>query len=414
MKRKSLFLISEILLYVSAFIWFFISACNFALSNSMFYLFCALGFLSVCVGLSGSTLKERVKNGEIADKDKKLLIVYACLSIVSPVSTVLYIIILVKNCGAQDEKGEEKAEKPVKEKIKKPWYKRLNFIVSVVAVCTILLSCFSAMCFETSLFSVKVTDFTLTKQMTEKYNSEPLNGVSWVIESDSLSYTVTSYVPKTATADNPAPTIFVMPGFTRTRTTMAQYAVEMSKRGAVVFVIDPGCQGGTTYSGYKENGEMISSTVGANGLNYLVQYVYENTYDYPFVDRERFGAIGHSAGGGNVCDTAEEFAGYNYGDSIIKSLYISGYIKTSSANRYKNLRCNAGLSYAYYDEGEYRYQSDTTSFAVIAYRFVNEVYYSSSNSPLTVPIEEVEYDYGYGNMEDGTYRIIHREKTNHC
>lgn len=414
-KRKLLFTLSEIFLYVSAFIWFFISACNYALSNSMFYLFCALGFLAVCTGLCSSTVKERTKNGEIAGKDESLLILYTCLSVVSPISLVLYIVILSKKWKMEEITEKTEVNKPIKEqKPKKPWYKRLNFIVTVVSVCVILVSCFSAMCFETSLFKVKVSDFTLNKEMTEKYNSEELNGVSWVIESDSLSYTVTSYVPKTATADNPAPTIFVMPGFTRTRTTMAQYAIEMSRRGAVVFVIDPGCQGGTTYSGYKENGEMISSTVGANGLNYLVQYVYKNTDDFPFVDRERFGAIGHSAGGGNVCDTAEEFAGYNYGDSIIKSLYISGYIKTSSANRYKNLRCNAGLSYAYYDEGEYRYQSDTTSFSVIAYRFINEVYYASSNTPVTTSIDDIKYDYGYGNMEDGTYRIIHREKTNHC
>ena len=414
--RKLLFTLAEIFLYVSAFIWFFISACSYAVSSPLCYLFCALGFLSVCVGLCGSSLKERVKGKEIAGKDKTLLTVYTCLAVVSPVSLVLYAVIISKKRQA-DETAESEIqpeEQPVLPKAKKPWYKRLNFIVSITSVAVIIVACFSAMCFETSLFKVKVSDFTLNKEMTEKYNSESLNGVSWVIESDDLSYTVTSYVPKTATADNPAPTIFVMPGFTRTRTTMAQYAVEMSRRGAVVFVIDPGCQGGTTYSGYKENGDMISSTVGANGLNYLVQYIYANADDFPFVDRERFGAVGHSAGGGNVCDTAEEFAGYNYGDSIIKSLYVSGYIKTSSANRYKNLRCNAGLSYAYYDEGEYRYQSDTTSFSVIAYRFVNEVYYSSANCAVSEPIDDVRYDYGYGNMEDGTYRIIHRETTNHC
>ena len=105
---------------------------------------------------------------------------------------------------------------------------------------------------------------------------------------------------------------------------------------------------------------------------------------------------------------AADFAGDSYSESIIKSVYISGYIKASSANKYKNLNCNAALSYAYYDEGSFRYQTDSSALEVIMLRFINEVGGTKND------YKEVALDYGYGDMSAGTYRIIHREKINHC
>ena len=206
------------------------------------------------------------------------------------------------------------------------------------------------------------------------------------------------YVPQTATEETPAPTVFVLPGFTRTKATMAQYCLELARRGFVAFCMDPGGQGGTNEP----------STAGANGIEYLVQYVYNNTDDFQFCDKTRFGAVGHSAGGGNVCTLAADMAGESYQESVIKSVYISGYIKASSAEKYKNLNCNAALSYAYYDEGAFRYQTDTSAFEVISLRFINEVGGAQNR------FDKVAYDYGYGDMETGTFRIVHRENINHC
>ena len=91
-----------------------------------------------------------------------------------------------------------------------------------------------------------------------------INGKNYTIANECLTYAVTEYRPKTATSENPLPVIIVMPGFTRTKATMAQYAIELSKRNAIVYTIDPGSQGGTTYAGYETNEdgeeEMISAT----------------------------------------------------------------------------------------------------------------------------------------------------------
>ncbi|MGN1041982.1 MAG: hypothetical protein ACI4SK_00710, partial [Christensenellales bacterium] len=273
-------------------------------------------------------------------------------------------------------------------------------------LCSIFVCSFGAMCFETSGFKVEVKDFTLTREMTLSYNEGKINGKEFVIGEETSvdgktaigSYAVTMYVPETATEENPAPVVFVLPGFTRTKATMAQYCIELSRRGAVVFCSDPGAQGSTT----------ANSTNGANGIEYLVQYVYNNSDDFKFCDKNRFGAIGHSAGGGNVITLAADMAGDSYENSVIKAVYNSGYIKTSAATKFTKLHCNAAMSYAYYDEGAFRYQTDATSVEVISKRFINEV------NGAVLDNGEAVWDKAYGSMADGTYRIVHREKTNHC
>ena len=342
---------ASVCLYILTFVLMVVAACCFALSNKIYFLFAALALASLVCGFI------------ITDKRQDL----------EP----------AKEVTAQ-------AEAKVSQKPK-------ALIVMCVAFVLVFLFGFIAKCFETSGFSVKVSDFTLTKEMTLSYNGGEINGKSFAMKNDT-SYSVTMYVPSTATEANPAPTVFVLPGFTRTKATMSQYCIELSRRGAVVFCLDPGGQGGTTET----------STTGANGIEFLVQYVYNNTDDFKFVDRSRFGAVGHSAGGGNVCTLAADMAFGSYEQSIIKAVYISGYIKVSSANKYANLRSNAALSYAYYDEGAFRYQTDTSSFEIITRRFLNEVN-NSKNS-----IDDVIYDYGYGDIANGTYRIIHRENINHC
>lgn len=377
--------------YVFSFIWMVAAACAFALSDKAYWMFLIHSLICLYNGFEIDAIKRRMANVYLEAKDRLLLIVCTIISVFSPVSLVLNLMAmatnvddgtrLVRGSGSSDvTEGKSRALK-----------------VMVISLIMVFVFGFVAKCFETSLFKVKVSDFTLTQAMTHYYNNGEINGKQFVMENDS-SYSVTMYVPKSATEENPAPAVFVLPGFTRTKATMAQYCMELSRRGVVVFCMDPGGQGATTET----------STKGANGVEYLVQYVYNNTDDFKFIDKDRIGAVGHSAGGGNVCTLAADMAGGSYESSVVKALYISGYIKVSSANKYKNLRCNAALSYAYYDEGAFRYQTDTSSLEVVSLRFLNEV------NGVTGNHDRLIYDYGYGDMADGTYRILHREKINHC
>lgn len=395
-------------MYVFTFLWFLLAACFFALGNYWYIAFVIFALISLYDGFVTTSVRVKMTSVRLEKKEWIKLLVCWILSIVCPPACVLNGIAFFREKEdtevIQERKSVEKRE--VIAKTKKPFYKAKSFITMCVAFGMIFISSFFAMCFETSGFKVKVTDFTLTGAMTKYYNEGKIGGTAYVLDDDDVSYSVTMYVPKTATEENPAATVFVFPGFTRTKATMSQYAMELSRRGAVVFTMDPTGQGGTTINSYADNEE----NRGQNGIEHLVQYVYNNTDDFKFCDKNRFGAMGHSQGGGNVAALAADFAGDSFSESVIKSVYISGYIKYSSINNYQKFNCNAGLAYGYYDEGAYRYQTDTESFEVAALRFINDVNGAGNNFKY----EEIEFDKGYGDKTLGTYRIVHREDINHC
>lgn len=395
--------------YVFTALWFVVAACFFALSNNLYWMFAVFALITLYDGFVIMSIRDNMNSVEFNEKQNITLLVCGILCVLSPVSLVLCEIAylgkfedkIVSDKIATATKAETTAETT-----KKAFFRKPSFIVMCCALVAIFLFSFAAMCFETSGFSVSVSDFTLTREMTLSYNEGKIHGKQYVIGEETDvdgnvnigSYAVTMYVPNTATEENPAPVVFVLPGFTRTKATMAQYCIELSRRGAVVFTLDPGAQGSTT----------ANTTAGANGVEYLVQYVYNNSDDFKFCDKNRFGAIGHSAGGGNVITLASDMAGDSYQNSIIKAVYNSGYIKISAANKFAKLNCNAAMSYAYYDEGAFRYQTDTTAVEVISKRFINEVAGSAET------YDTVEWDKDYGDMTNGTYRVVHRELINHC
>lgn len=415
--KKKLLKAASVCSYAFTALWFVVAACFFALSDALYWMFAVFALVSLYSGFVVTSVREKAESVTLAKKENIKLLVCWILSIVCPPAFVLNGLAYFRNkedeivtvrrnveaeASAQEEPALNVSQKPKTNKVK-AFCKKKSFITTCVSLGLIFIFGFCGMLFETSGFSVEVKDFTLTREMTEKYGKEE----DFVI-TDEAEYSATMYKPKTATEENPAAVVFVLPGFTRTKATMAQYCIELSRRGFVVFCMDPGAQGGTTAPVKDEDN--YSSTKGANGVEYLVQYVYNNTDDYNFCDKTRFGAVGHSAGGGNVCTLASDMAGKNYEESIIKSVYISGYIKSSSIAKYKDLRCNAAMSYAYYDEGAFRYRTDADEpLEVAGLKFIN-----NDNGENTNSYSELSYDYGYGDMSDGTYRVVHRENTNHC
>ncbi len=401
--KRRLMKAASICSYVFTGLWLIAAACCFAFSNGLYWLLLIFGLACLYNGFVITSISESMTEVSLKKSAQSKFLVCWIVSILCLPAFILNGISFFRK--TEDELVVVRQElKPAKSggevcasTENRPLHRTRAFIAMCVAFVIVFLSGFSAMCVETAGFSVKVSDFRLDRDMTCAYNNGEINGKPFVLENDT-SYAVTMYVPKTATAETPAPTVFVLPGFTRTKATMAQYCLELARRGFVAFCMDPGGQGGTNEP----------STAGANGIEYLVQYIYNNTDDFRFCDKTRFGAVGHSAGGGNVCTLAADMAGESYQESVIKSVYISGYIKASSAEKYKNLNCNAALSYAYYDEGAFRYQTDTSAFEVISLRFINEVNGAQNR------FDKVAYDYGYGDMETGTYRIVHRENINHC
>ena len=422
--KKKLLCAASILSYVSCFVYFLFAAVLLSFSNNWFWLLVVLAVASLYHGLLVSAVKNRVQTNsqqietdddvvqiqnskptELAHNDKIKLIVYTCVGVICLPSGLLCLAALL---GKYPEKSVTVIKsKKIKPTGDKPFFKRKSTIVAIVALCAVLVSSFSAMLVETNGFAVGVKNFTIDKAMTEEYNSRELNGQSYVIANDHMSYAVKMYKPDYADEQHLAPVVFVMPGFTRTKETMSQYCVALSRRGAVVFSMDPACQGNSGYPGYNDEGDKISATTMQDGLSVVVQYVYNNTDEFNFIDRNRIGLLGHSQGASDAVSTAVNFAGNSYEESVVKALYFSGMIN-GVASKFTKLHCNVAMSYAYFDEGNYRYQTGSTIYETVALRFINEV--NGQKLGHTSFVEE----FGYGNMQNGTYRILHRESTNHA
>ena len=427
MKAKYL-RVAEILEFVFAGIYAVVTALFYSVSEPIYWMFLAFGLLSLCLGLYSESIIYRLrKENKLNKVDFIVLIVITVLSVIDCLPLLFNLLALLS-----------KRESPTKvvfnvdyievEKKEKKWYQQPSVLISMIALTGVLAFSFVANRVETTNGSVVVKDGTITKKESDMYikgqslSDDPEK--AYTIDDPSVKISYTVYKPAKASGTNQYPTVFVVPGFTRTKATMSQYAIELSRRGFVVFTLDPGSQGNTTYGGYEmdeegkyvldDNGNKVqnSYSVARSGAGYLVQYVYNNIDRFDYVDRDRIGLVGHSAGGGDACKLADDFAGATYETSIIKALYISGYIKTSAANVFYKLRCNAALSYAKYDEGSFRYQDENQAYEVIALRFINEV--NSKTDGANGTFDYFIQDYDYGKFDNGTYRIIHHEDINHC
>ena len=425
MKAKYL-RVSAVLSYVFTFVYAVVTALFYSVSNNLYWMFLVFGLISLCLGLYEESIINRLKvENKLNKNDFIALIVITVLSVIDCVPLIFNLLAILDN---RESKTVVILNENYKEKEKKErkWFFDPSFLIACISLLGIIFTSVSGHLFETSGEKVIVKDGTITKKESDEYlKGQPLNGTSYEITDPKVKISYTLYKPKIASATNQLPAVFVVPGFTRTKATMAQYAIELSRRGAVVFTIDPGSQGATTYGGYEyddttgeyvldENGNKIqnSYSVARSGMGYLLPYVYNNIDEFDYIDRDQIGLVGHSAGGGDACKLAADLAGDTYEQSIVKALYISGYIKTSAANVFYKLRCNTALSYAKYDEGSFRYQDENQAYEVICLRFINEVNKKTNGDNGT--FDKFIQDFDYGSFDKGTYRIIHHEDINHC
>ena len=224
------------------------------------------------------------------------------------------------------------------------------------------------------------------------------------------------YKPVSATEDDPAPLVVVVPGFQRTKETQTNMALELARRGIVVICIDPYAQGDSSSSFQTQ-----SATTEGYGLIPVVEYVY-STPNLNYVDRTRIGATGHSAGG-NAAIRAAAYFGTEAIDgtvatSKLASIYVSGYVLTLTDSVLSSIRSNVGFDYAWYDEGAYRNElagvdgvwDADMSTAPEAIRTVNSGL-ALNGDPL---VSSVEIGRIYGSPYNQTMRIVQNVKTLHA
>jgi len=216
------------------------------------------------------------------------------------------------------------------------------------------------------------------------------------------------YKPKTATKDSKAPFIAIIPGFQRSKEALSNIAIELSRRGYVIALIDPYAQGLSSSSLSTR-----AATTEGYGMFALVEHIHSGAFE--FVDTNKIGATGHSMGG-NAAIRGADFFGKQATEknkkSKLDSVYVSGYVLTLRNNILRDSRSNMGVSYALYDEGAFRnelsgWDSANMKIAPESLRVVNNIL------PTDQQIEEVDLGKYYGSKKNNTLRVIFNEPVLH-
>ncbi|MAK16899.1 MAG: alpha/beta hydrolase [Gammaproteobacteria bacterium] len=217
------------------------------------------------------------------------------------------------------------------------------------------------------------------------------------------------YKPKTATPENKAPFIAIIPGFQRSKEALSNIAIELSRRGYVVGLIDPYAQGLSSSSLSRR-----AATTEGYGMFYLIDHIYESD-EYEYINKELLGTTGHSMGGNAAIRGANYFgkrAKRRDEPSRLHSVYVSGYVLTLTDNVLRDVKSNVGVSYALYDEGAFRndlkgWEAADMTIAPESLRTVNSIL------RLENVVSKVELGNYYGDLQNNTLRVIFNEKLLH-
>ena len=260
-----------------------------------------------------------------------------------------------------------------------------------------LLVCFVLLLSSSFLASLVQTSFG--KVDIELMNLETPDGQKLVYD---------LYKPSIATAENQVPFIVVVPGFQRSKEALSNIALELSRRGFAIALIDPYAQGMSSSSVSR-----MAATTQGYGMFTLVDYAYDGNFS--FVNKNLIASTGHSMGGNAAIRGANYFgkqALKSGAKSKLHSVYISGYVLTLRENILKDSKSNMGVSYALYDEGAFRnelkgWDAANMKIAPESLRVVNGVL------PKNERIKEVELGKYYGDESNNTLRVIFNEELLH-
>ena len=218
------------------------------------------------------------------------------------------------------------------------------------------------------------------------------------------------YKPHSATKDNKAPFIVVVPGFQRSKEALSNIAIELSRRGMVIALIDPYAQGLSSSSRSRR-----SATTEGYGMFHLVEYAFSGEF-LDYIDINKIASTGHSMGGNAAIRGANYFgkqASQNNEASKLHSVYVSGYVLTLLDEVLKDIQSNVGVSYALYDEGAFRneltgWDASNMKIAPESLRVVNWGINNGNEN-----LQEVELGKYYGSLENSSLRVIHNEELIH-
>ena len=260
-----------------------------------------------------------------------------------------------------------------------------------------LFSCLTIIFLSSFIASIVQSSFTKVEIELKELKTD---------DGQSLVYDL--YKPKIANIDNKVPFVIVVPGFQRSKEALSNIAIELSRRGMAVALIDPYAQGMSSSSVSR-----IAATTQGYGMFALVDHAYDG--NFPFVDTEKIASTGHSMGGNAAIRGADYFGKEAINEntnSKLHSVYVSGYVLTLRDEILKDSRSNMGISYALYDEGAFRnelkgWDAGNMEIAPESLRVINNVL-SEKNK-----IGKVELGKYYGVRDNRSLRVVFNEKLLH-
>ena len=187
---------------------------------------------------------------------------------------------------------------------------------------------------------------------------------------------------------------------------MSNVSIELSRRGIVVFNIDPYAQGGSSSSFSRR-----AATTEGYGMFALVEYLY-NTSNINYIDKNLIGSFGHSAGGLAAIRGAQYFGKQSKKlseENKLHSVFVSGMVRMGFKEKdIKHVDSNVGLSYALYDEGSWQNELKNGDMS-IAPEALNLVRHQVSDSSIS----KIGIDSFYGRLNDRNLTVVHNEKVLH-
>ena len=267
------------------------------------------------------------------------------------------------------------------------------------------------------------------------------------LENGDLTYKL--YVPKTATAETPAPGVLLLHGYQNDHETCAAYAIELARRGVVVMALDEYGHGSTsigllergfvnhrvkTIFGQESEAEGTYASVGGpnryklmmnfSNLSFFDDYyskdasggaitdsscggvdAYAVLAEMPFVDGTRLGVSGHSMGTWSSWSVAAAYAGTDIAPkaTVLQCGELFRDTVYDSENIYFN---NVLLLQAIYDEFSYfrdyqKFVDDSVLHSEVRAEF------------LGCDVADAAWDTTFGSFADGSARRMELLETNH-
>ncbi len=261
-------------------------------------------------------------------------------------------------------------------------------IVMIVSVIMIVISMIGSYLLMTSGSTVKVNDLNITIPSGETIR-------------------VYEYRPDSATVENPAPAVVFSHGNDSTLQSHQEYAIELARRGFVVFALD------ITSAGHSS--QVSSTDTVGFGVYDLVDYIY---YSLDYIDNSKIGIAGYSKGGNNVYDTMQAYGVEQretpdtYVKRVSSALMIDPMFLSSEGFA---TDINVGFECGFFDP------FNNMSFAPVEGYLPGDLTVRSEmkqfinfGAPGTFTEEEVndpnvkvEIGEVYGSIEDGTARIVY-------